>query len=99
MFEHFTHNIPFLALMSTPRPGNRPLATRLSEQAIVAIIAASLTLWISNDRQDQKIEVIVGVLKELKTEVIASRVMLQDHAVMKQQISDLNKRVEKISDK
>ena len=87
IFEILLHNVPFMALMTTPRPANRPLATRLSEQTIVslvtAVITANLTLWISSDRQEGKINALLASLQEIKLEMVTNRVVLQDVAMNK----------------
>ena len=91
------HNIPFMALMASPRPANRPMATRLSEQAIVAIIsafvAAYLTQWISNDRQDGQISTIFSTIIELKAELKADREVSQDVAVNKARLNAVELRL------
>jgi len=39
--EKLTHVVPFMALMSkVPTPPNRPMLTRLTEQALVGVIAS-----------------------------------------------------------
>ena len=92
IIEVMLHNIPFLALMTSPRPANRPLATRLSEQAIVAIIGAAFALWISNDRHEAKIENIMTSLSEIKLDLLSTRLVLQDIAVNKAKIAALEHR-------
>ena len=97
IIEAMLHNIPFMALMASPRPANRPMATRLSEQAIVAIIsafvAAYLTQWISNDRQDGQISTIFSTIIELKAELKADREVSQDVAVNKARLNAVELRL------
>ena len=96
IIETMLHNIPFMALMASPRPANRPMATRLSEQAVVAIVsaflAAYLTQWISNDRQDGQISSLIGTMIELKAELKADRLITQEVAVNKIRIDALEHR-------
>ena len=86
------HNIPFMALLTSPRPANRPLATRLSEQAIVAIIGAAFALWVSNDRHEAKIETIMASIQELKADLLATRLVEKDVAVNKARLDSLERR-------
>ena len=90
------HNIPFMALMSAPRPANRPMATRLSEQAIVAImsafVAAYLTQWISNDRQEGLIHNLTESMHEVKIELGKVRDVERDVAVNKAKITAIERR-------
>ena len=92
IIEVMLHNIPFLALMTSPRPTNRPLATRLSEQAIVAIVAAAVTLWVSNDRHEAKIETIMVTLREIKSDLLITRLIERDVAVNKSRLDALERR-------
>ena len=96
LIEAILHNIPFMALLTTPRPANRPLATRLSEQAMVAILssfaATFLTLYISNDRNEAKIATILESLKEIKSELISERLVAQDVAINKVRIDVIERK-------
>ena len=92
IIEVMLHNIPFMALLTSPRPANRPLATRLSEQAIVAIIGAAFALWVSNDRHEAKIETIMASIQELKADLLATRLVEKDVAVNKARLDSLERR-------
>lgn len=48
-------NAPFFALMAAHPPANRPMLTRIIEQSTVAIIAAALTLYTTQQRQADQI--------------------------------------------
>jgi ATP-dependent Clp protease ATP-binding subunit ClpA len=57
MLDKLEHIIPFMAL-ATKRPpevNNRPLLTRLSEQALVGIIAAAVGVYVNDIRQTEQI--------------------------------------------
>ena len=96
LIETMLHNIPFMALLTSPRPANRPLATRLSEQAIVAIVssfvATFLTLYISNDRNEAKIVAILESLHEIKVELVAERLVAQDVAINKVRLEAIERK-------
>ena len=92
VIEGLLHNVPFLALMATPRPQNRPLATRLSEQAIVAIVTAAIVLWVSNYRQDAKIATVMTSLQEIKSDLLIVRAVTQDVAVNKVRLDIIERR-------
>jgi len=58
---------------------NRPLLTRISEQALVGIIAASATLYTDNIKHDEEIRQITQEVREIKQEMRETiRQMRQD---------------------
>ena len=56
------HNLPFLALIAADTPINRPAATRLAEQLIVAAVTAWLTLYASESKNAAAIETLTRKL-------------------------------------
>lgn len=60
------HSVPFLSLMSSNPPSNRPLLTRLSEQSIVGIVAAFVALQVSMARQSEQIETLRSAVRDLQ---------------------------------
>lgn len=98
LVEAALHNIPFMALMAAPQTANRPLATRLSEQTIVAIITAALVLWVANDRQDAKIATVIVSLQEIKADMVLVRSIAQDVAVNKVRLDAIERRNHKRDD-
>jgi len=65
--------LPFAAVVVKTPPPNRPMLTRISEQAIVGIVGGIVAAWITiynNDiRQQEKNEYMIGAIKELKVTV------------------------------
>ena len=96
LIESILHNIPFMALMSVPQAANRPLATKLSEQLILVLatsfISGSFMLWVSNDRQDEKIKSIMEVIHDVKIELNKVREVERDVAVNKAKIAAIEHR-------
>ena len=93
LINTLAHNIPFVALLSTPRVANRPLLTNLTEKAIIAIIAAAIALWIANDRHEAKIEAILAALNKIDNELKANRDDIADMAVAKQRMDEIERRI------
>ena len=99
IFEWSIHHLPFFALMSTPKPENRPLATRLLEQTLVGIIAsiigASGALYIENIRQEEQLKTVNSTLMEIRVELIESRKISTYVAVQTQRLDELEKRLDR----
>lgn len=55
MFNWATQHIPFMALMASKPPPNRPMLTRLSEQTVVAVVAAAIALYTNNAIHETKL--------------------------------------------
>jgi len=65
------HIIPFAALFSDQAvPENRPMVTRLMEQAIVGVVAAGMTLYADNLVTQDKIANLTEQVQEVKTVVV-----------------------------
>ena len=96
LVEFLVHNIPFMALITAPRPANRRLVMKLSEQLIVAFASAfitgSLMLWISNDRQESLIRTLAESMHEVKLELVAVRKLEKDVAVNSEKIAAIEHR-------
>lgn len=62
--------------MAQHAPENRPMLTRLTEQAIVGIAAAAIALYANNIRQDDAIQNLTSQVVELKRAVEVMRAEL-----------------------
>ena len=62
--ESLFHCVPFLSLLTSNPPQNRPLLTRLSEQTLVGIVAAFVALQAMQARQAEQINELRVALKE-----------------------------------
>jgi len=65
------HIVPFAALFSEEvAPANRPMLTRLTEQALVGVFAAGVTLYADNLVTQDKIANLTEQVSEVKTVVV-----------------------------
>lgn len=82
-------NAPFFALMAAHPPANRPMLTRVVEQSTVAIIAAALTLYTTQQRQAEQIAALSAQVardrddfkadqRKLEAKIDALTIMLAD---------------------
>lgn len=59
-----SHNVPFMALVMGQTPShNRPLATRITEQLVVGLIAGTASLYVSDARQEDRLAVLADRLR------------------------------------
>lgn len=66
-----TSHIPFMAMFAMHVPPNRPMLTRIAEQAIVGVVAAALGIYVNDVRQQGQIEslsVRVGEVQQAQKE-------------------------------
>lgn len=70
-------HLPFAALVTQHSPPNRPLLTRLTEQAIVGIVAAGLGIYGNNIKQQGQIENLNERVAAMRQEQSASIVALR----------------------
>lgn len=55
MKNSFLAAVPFMALMTTNPPPNRPMLTRIIEQGTVGVMAAAVTFYAAQQRQAEQI--------------------------------------------
>jgi len=63
-----TH-LPFAALVTGKAPENRPMLTRLADQAIVGVVAAIFAIWANNIRQEDRITQLTQSVTQLTATV------------------------------
>lgn len=98
-------HLPFAALLTQAPPHNRPLLTRLTEQAFVGIVAAGFGIYGNNIKQQGQIENLndrVAAMRQEQSASIASirqdqkegMVILQQN--QKESLSALNSKVDEM---
>lgn len=77
--RHFIPAIPFVGAIAGKRAEDRPLLTKLLENALTAMLAAAIVLWRNDSLQDYRLDQVQQQVERLTQEVQALRMELLRH--------------------